>query len=177
VTSLPEALSEHKSLVGLVQRLQEEHQRWRTSAFPKIDQRFHLLERLPEGARPAWLEPLRRVFLRLWDELEGHLRREENVLFPAIVQAERGLAGSPGPLPSFGSMRHPVAMMESEHAGIERLLEQMGEIAGGYWLPQDANVNLRALLQELRTLEAAVREHTALENEILFPRAVKLQGS
>jgi iron-sulfur cluster repair protein YtfE (RIC family) len=51
------------------------------------------------------LFPLQQSFLALKDELEVHLRKEEMVLFPHILQTEEARrTNTPGPCSCFGSM-------------------------------------------------------------------------
>jgi regulator of cell morphogenesis and NO signaling len=152
---------------SLIQRLVREHRRWRSRDFPLI---AHLFEEAQstEG-QPPCLAPLRSAFLRLCAEMEGHMTREEDVLFPAIleVQTETQAAGK-----GFGSIRNPIGMIEQEHDWETERLEKMREIARGYLLPEEADEKLRLLFRELEALEAAMHAHTRLESSILFARAL-----
>src|SRR6266496_1961847 len=75
------------STESLVQRLIREHRRWRSKDFPLI---FHLFDEVQsaDGAQPPCLESLRKAFHRLCAEMEGHMTREEHVVFPAILDAQ-----------------------------------------------------------------------------------------
>jgi regulator of cell morphogenesis and NO signaling len=103
------------------------------------------------------------------------MRKEESVLFPAIVRLEAQTADS-GTLPreSFGSLRHPLSMMEHEHDDVAQYLDEMRDLTYGYSAPEDAGLNLRNLYQELAALEADIHAHVHLENNILFARAAQL---
>ena len=152
----------------IVQRLLREHRRWRSKDFPLITHLFDEAQSAA-GEQPPCLAPLRTAFHRLYAEMEGHMTREEHVLFPAILQAhqQRASAGN-----TFGSIRNPIGMLEQEHDWEAERLEKMREIAQGYQLPENAHEMLRLLFRELEALEAAMHAHTRLESSILFARAL-----
>jgi regulator of cell morphogenesis and NO signaling len=159
-------------LADLIEYLKDAHQCWLTHDLPWIDHLIgrHLLDCKASVGEPDRSIPvLRRVFLRLRTDLEQHLRDEENVLFPAILELEQALAeGRGGPAPD------PVLMIEQDHEIDARLWDELREIAYGYVAAEDAPQGIRALYQELGTLENAVHEHTHLENNVLFPRVIRM---
>lgn len=119
--------------------------------------------------------PLRRVFFRFQFELEEHMNREENFVFPAITALENGSADIPLDLFSFGSLRNPISMLEHEHASMAQFLDEMRDLTYGYALPPNASPNPRAVYQDLETLEADMHTYIHVENNILFPRALRLE--
>jgi regulator of cell morphogenesis and NO signaling len=164
-------------LKSLVEHLVRDHRSWRIKDFPLIQDLFDRIEDMAGSMQPSGLVSLRRAFYRLRAEMEGHMSREENVLFPAIVDAERQAGASPTPSKSaFGSIRNPITMLEDDHDEDDRLLAAVREAAHGYQLPEPANENLRILFHELQALEAAMHAHTHLESSILFARALKAGG-
>jgi len=153
---------------SIVQRLVREHRRWRSRDFPLITHLFDEMQST-EVAQPPCLAPLRKAFHRLYIEMEGHMSREEQVLFPAILEAQ---SKAEPPEKGFGSIRNPIDMLEQEHDWEGERLQRMREIAQGYQLPDHANEKLRLLFRELEALEAAMHAHTRLESSILFARAL-----
>lgn len=155
----------------IVERLRREHRRWRSKDFPLIAHLFDEVQSAEE--QPPCLAPLRTAFHRLCAEMEGHMSREEDLLFPAILRAESGdKIETPAAKASFGSVRNPIGMVEQEHDWEAERLEKMREIARDYRLPEDANEKLHLLFRELEALEAAMHAHTHLESSILFARAL-----
>jgi regulator of cell morphogenesis and NO signaling len=118
------------------------------------------------------------VFAELRNELEGHLNKEETLLFPAIVAYERA-AGANQPLPPtrFGTVANPIRVMEAEHESAGAALTSIREITGGFAIPEYACVTYRALMTGLQELEQDLHMHIHLENNILFPRAAELGKS
>ena len=162
-------------LKSLVEHLVRDHRSWRVKEFPLIEHLFDRIEDSPESQQPTCLTSLRRAFYRLRAEIEGHMSREENVLFPAIVDAEHGSAGRAAvPRPAFGSMLNPITILEDDHDEDERLLAAVREAAHGYRVPEAADESVRILFRELQALEAAMHAHTRLESSILFARALRL---
>jgi len=156
------------SAASIVQRLLREHRRWRSNDFPLIAHLFDEAQSA-EGGQPPCMAPLRIAFHRLHAEMEGHMMREEQVLFPAILDSQtQAEAAEKG----FGSIRNPIGMLEQEHDWEAERLEKMRKIAGDYELPENAHEKLRLLFRELEALEAAMHAHTRLESSILFARAL-----
>jgi regulator of cell morphogenesis and NO signaling len=127
------------------------------------------------GKSPAF-EPIRVAFSELADSIQGHLAKEENLLFPAVAalsSADRAGRGRP-PLP-FATILHPIRVMEAEHVRIENALEQLCELALEVPEPDAAAPAWRQCLSDLSHLDADLREHHQLENEILFPAALDLE--
>jgi regulator of cell morphogenesis and NO signaling len=157
-----------KSAGNIVQRLLREHRRWRSKDFPLIAHLFDEVQNT-DGEQPQCLAPLRNAFHRLCAEMEGHMTREEHVLFPAILEAQTQADAAEK---SFGSIRNPIGMLEQEHDWESERLEKMREIARDYQLSENAHEKLRLLFRELEALEAAMHAHTRLESSILFARAL-----
>jgi regulator of cell morphogenesis and NO signaling len=164
-------------LKSLVEHLVRDHRSWRAREFPLIEHLFDRIEHSPGSPQPAFLTSLRRAFYRLRAEIEGHMSREENVLFPAIVDVEHGSAGGAAVRRStFGSIRNPITMLEDDHDEDERLLAAVREAAHGYEVPEAAGESVRVLFHELQALEAAMHAHTRLESSILFARALRMSA-
>ena len=66
-------------------------------------------------------------------------------------------------------------MLEHEDAGA--LLGQMRRITSNYTIPPDACISYQTLYEALDAFEKDLHQHIHLENNILFPRAVEMEGS
>jgi regulator of cell morphogenesis and NO signaling len=64
--------------------------------------------------------------------------------------------------------------MEYEHKEVAAALTQVHRLTDDFTLPTDACNSFRALYDGLKDLEADLREHIHLENNILFARAIEL---
>lgn len=116
------------------------------------------------------------IFQALAESLVPHIRKEELVLFPYIRTLEAAFAGdSQAAAPHFGTVANPIRMMMADHEEDGERLRLMREIAGDYTLPEGACPSFTALYAGLQDLERDLHRHIHLENNVLFPAAVKLE--
>ena len=117
-----------------------------------------------------------REFARVKQELEGHMVKEEQILFPYIKRLAAskllGVAGTPSP---FGSIRNPIAMMEAEHESAGATMDAVQSLSGRYTPPEDACMTFRTLYRELDDFERDLHTHIHLENNLLHPKAIRLE--
>ena len=106
-------------------------------------------------------------------ELTHHFSCEENVLFPHIERLEKG---GQQVHPVFANIQQPVTKMIMDHNQTGDELRTLREAANDYVPPPDACTTFRALYRALEELERDLHRHIHLENNILFPRALKLEG-
>jgi regulator of cell morphogenesis and NO signaling len=129
------------------------------------------------GKNHPELFQVQEIFSALAEELSVHLMKEEQVLFPHIVRMEESvLAGEPAPPAMFGTVVNPVRMMMQEHDGAGDALRALRSVTSDYTLPDDACISYRTLYQALQGFESDLHQHIHLENNILFPRAVAMEG-
>lgn len=112
------------------------------------------------------------VIGRLAADLMPHMQKEEMILFPFIEALENGTQ------PPFGppSVAMPVSVMNVEHEKAEGLLAELRCVTSGYNLPEDACLSYRALYEGLQNFEADLEQHIHLETNVLFPKALELEG-
>lgn len=108
-------------------------------------------------------------------ELMSHMQKEEKVLFPYIKALETTTEGKPAQADVLGSVQAPINMMEMEHEMVGKNLETIREITNGYHLPEDACASYSLLYRILQEFEDDLHLHIHLENNILFPKALKLE--
>lgn len=108
----------------------------------------------------------------------SHMMKEEQILFPHIVRiANAAAAGQTAPTAPFGSVDHPIKMMEQEHESAGHALLEIRELTSGFTVPDDACATYAVCLQELEAFERDLHAHVHLENNILFPKASALEAS
>jgi regulator of cell morphogenesis and NO signaling len=122
------------------------------------------------------LTSLRSDFHALGQELSTHMMKEEMVLFPYIERMEESLLSGEPILPApFGTVENPVAKMLHEHDSAANLLRHMRGLSNGYTPPDGACTSYKALYWALAEFERDLHLHVHLENNILFPRAIKIE--
>ena len=128
------------------------------------------------GGGHAEVLTVQQVFGELNAELLPHMMKEEQVLFPYVEELEARSASDPRPQSCFGSIANPIRMMLFEHETAGEKLVQLRAATNGYALPPDACLSFRALYERLEDLEQDLHRHIHLENNILFPRALRLEA-
>lgn len=92
------------------------------------------------------------------DHLMSHQRREEEVLFPLMLDG-----GHP-------MIRHPITRMEEEHRDVAEQLVHIAALTNDFTPPADACRTWKALCCACQEICDDLREHMRLENDLLFPR-------
>lgn len=117
------------------------------------------------------------LFQDLCNELIPHMQKEEAVLFPYIEDMERAVnSGSTKPVPFFGTVANPVRMMMMEHETAGEVLQGIRRLSGGFVVPEGVCISYETLYKALEAFEQDLHQHIHLENNILFPRAVEMEG-
>lgn len=129
------------------------------------------------GAEQPFLASVQVAVMELREELEAHLAKEECVLFPYIASLEKAALGEGRPAAAcFGTVAHPIRMMEFEHHSACGKLQALRGLTSGYAPPPESCVSFRVLYASLMAIEADLRVHIALENEVLHPAALELES-
>lgn len=161
------------SAAELVDHIVSKHHAYMKRELPRI---AALLARVERAHRPHidMLEDLEKTFVQLRQEIEIHLEKEEQVLFPLIREIEAGKEGGAAP-GGRHSVRGPIGQMEFEHQSAGAALARLRQITNDYTLPEDACESFSALYDGLKAIEADLHEHIHLENNILFPKAGEME--
>ncbi len=130
------------------------------------------------GDRHRELWKIQALFKKLAFELNLHLVKEEDTLFPMIDRMEEAADGHTAPPKfTFGTLQSPISMMILEHDETGGELMQIRVATRGYQPPDNDIVKVRALYQGLKEFEEDMHRHVALEDYILFPRIIRLEKS
>ncbi|MBM3990507.1 MAG: iron-sulfur cluster repair protein YtfE [Planctomycetes bacterium] len=184
--SLAKACAEHKlDLDALLSELRAEEQRtesfeqWDERALPQLVEHllanFHLRHReeLPRliaaarkvesvhGEKSSCPKGLAAHLEHMAEELEDHMQKEEQVLFPMVLAGRGAMAAM------------PVQVLEMEHNDHALNLQRSRALAHGFVPPSEACGTWRALYLGLEAFERDVMQHIHLENNVLFPRTLR----
>jgi regulator of cell morphogenesis and NO signaling len=173
--------SEHKnldniSLKELIDHIINEHHAFLKKELPRLKGLREKVYRAHQQKHGPMLESVGRIFQKLRTDIEMHLAKEEQILFPAIKQIENYIEqGGSEPEMHCGSITNPISQMEYEHEVAGSLLAEIRKSTSDYEPPTDACESFKALYDGLRELQDNLHEHIHKENNILFPKAVKLE--
>lgn len=96
----------------------------------------------------------------LYEDLDSHMKKEENILFPLIKNGQGSFA------------LRPINVMMFEHGEHLSNLRGLRRLTNDFNIPEDACGSWRALYDGVSTLERELMEHMALEDYLLFPKAL-----
>ena len=116
------------------------------------------------------------IFTAVKDEMEQHMQKEEVILFPGIKEAERQLAEWTEIIINNTSLLAPISVMEQEHDHAGSAMAEIRQLTNNYNLPDDACTTYKLSFAALQAFELDLHQHVHLENNILFPKALRLFG-
>lgn len=156
------------SLTEAVDHLLETHHTYLKEALPRL---AALIEKVvaAHGENHPELKTVQGTFVELRADLEPHLIKEEQVLFPIIkvLESSAGQADF-----HCGSVLNPIRVMQMEHERATTLFEKIRAITGNFKVPEDGCNSYRQLYTGLDELEIDTLLHIKKENEILFPQVL-----
>lgn len=151
---------DHAPLGELVAHVLARHHRPLDAELPRLDGLVRKVARVHHDRDPAGFDRLVGLWEALCEDLEPHMMKEERILFPAILAGRGRDVGG------------PVSVMHADHDALGEILVGLRDLTGDYTPPADACGSWRALYQGLSDLEADLKLHIHLENNVLFPRAL-----
>lgn len=95
----------------------------------------------------------------LRSNLEQHMMKEENILFPMLLQGQRAMAGG------------PINVMRHEHDEHALAISGLAHLTHDMQPPKGACTTWRALYRGIETFIADLKQHIHLENNVLFERS------
>ncbi len=159
------------SLTELIDHIETTHHQYLRSELPRLGE---LVKKVSSahGEKDPRLREVAKAFFPMAEELLGHMLKEEQILFPMARELEVGES-----VPEFhcGSVANPIRQMESEHDQAGAALELLRELTDGYVPPDWACRSYQAMLSALADLEYDLHRHIHKENNVLFPRVLKME--
>jgi len=152
------------------------HHRYVRENIPLLSEFTAKVARVHGHANPEVIEIADR-FAKVASEMTQHMMKEEGILFPYIKRLERtNRSGQSSQTPPFGTVKNPIRMMEHEHDQVGTLMHEIHALSSDYTPPEHACNTYRVAYFKLNEFEQDLHTHIHLENNILFPRAVALEG-
>lgn len=157
---VPEQLDDCHLIEYILTRYHDVHR----EQLPEVIRLAQRVERVHAG-HPACPAGLSAHLQQMEQDLEGHMAKEEQILFPMITRGMVGMAVT------------PVTVMRQDHDDHGEALDRILAITGDLVLPEGACNTWRALYTGLQALRNDLMEHIHLENNVLFDRIDgKLEG-
>lgn len=148
----------------LIDYIVNTHHAYLKKSLPEISQLTTMILRV-HGVNHSDLFKVHKQFSTLKTELEQHLIKEEEILFPLIKEYEK--------IPStdlLNKIRTVIKETEEEHEAAGDILKELRKITNDYMVPEDGCGSYKKTFEWLQELEADLFQHIHLENNILFKR-------
>lgn len=152
------------------------HHSYLTVNFPEICQ---TIERFTKGHVQKYpeLKELLTWLLALRDNLLPHIEEENQIIFPYIKQIVHAYESrEPYAALLVRTLRKPVEnLMHHEHEYIGKYLHKIRALTNNYTPPSACCVTHRVSFLKLKELDGDLVQHIHLENNILFPKAIRME--
>lgn len=149
----------------LIDHIVNTHHAYLNQELPRLSENVTKILRVHGVHHGAVLSKVHKLFHSLKMDLEQHLIKEEEILFPLIKEYEKNPTDSLLP-----KIRETIQDIENEHTAAGDILKEIRSITEQYVTPADACTTFRSTYQRLEELESDLFQHIHLENNILFPR-------
>ncbi|MFK8060463.1 MAG: hemerythrin domain-containing protein [Polaribacter sp.] len=109
------------------------------------------------------------------EEILEHIKNEETIIFPYIKELielekrkiHKNISTSP--------LDNSIKGIEDEHSKIGLAFKRISELTNNYTIPENVCASFKLLYIKLQNFDEELQEHIHIENNILFPRAKKLE--
>jgi regulator of cell morphogenesis and NO signaling len=162
----------HFPLRVIVDYVRKTHTYYLNKKLLEIEQTIHLLVSAYPSAHPLLLL-LHNFYRDYKSHLIKHIEMEERDLLPYIVELER-LAEGEGKVKPAPTMT--VKAFISQHHDTEKDLEDVRNTILNYSPPTDNQTLYRILLSQLQVFEKDMAIHARIEDDVLLPRALRLEN-
>ena len=152
------------SFSELIDYIENTHHVFVKRVLPEISEYTTAILRA-HGLNHSFLFKVHKLFHSLKMELDQHLIKEEELLFPLIRKYESG--NDPEVL---AKVKTVMSEIEEEHEGAGDVLKELRKISDDYTVPDDGCTTFYKAYELLQELEADLFRHIHLENNILFLR-------
>lgn len=164
---------EKMSLTQLCEYIVQTHHAYVKNEMPQIYAYLHKVTS-KHGDRHPELYKIFQTFAAVKEEMEGHMKKEELILFPRIKELEKLANSENGQFQmNIGYLQSPINVMEHEHDHAGTQLNEIRILTNDYTPPQDACTTYRLSFAALQAFELDLHQHVHLENNVLFPKAIE----
>lgn len=112
---------------------------------------------------------IEKLFSILNIELNQHLKKEEEVLFPAIKEALKSNSEKPKKI-----IISEIERMKGEHEYAGGAIDKINVLSNNYQVPNDGCNTYKLTYMLLKELEDDLHIHVHLENNIIYPKSLIL---
>lgn len=154
-----------KSSEELINHIVETHHGETFRLLKEIDPLMVKVFRVHFSHDPELLMKVHSLFGKLKCELEEHLLKEENILFPLMIKYDQAKDKE-----EKKEIEEDIRIIVNEHEAAGDILKELAEVTDDYKVPEWGCISFKLLYDYLHDLEKDLFIHIHKENNILFPR-------
>ena len=154
-----------KSSEELISHIVETHHGETFRLLKEIDPLMVKVFRVHFSHDPELLMKVHSLFGKLKCELEEHLLKEENILFPLMIKYDQAKDKE-----EKKEIEEDIRIIVNEHEAAGDILKELAEVTDDYKVPEWGCISFKLLYNYLHDLEKDLFIHIHKENNILFPR-------
>ena len=154
-----------KSSEELISHIVETHHGETFRLLREIDPLMVKVFRVHFSHDPELLMKVHSLFGKLKCELEEHLLKEENILFPLMIKYDQAKDEK-----EKKEIEEDIRIIVNEHEAAGDILKELAEVTDDYKVPEWGCISFKLLYDYLHDLEKDLFKHIHKENNILFPR-------
>ncbi|PVE17254.1 iron-sulfur cluster repair di-iron protein [Clostridium perfringens] len=154
-----------KSSEELISHIVETHHGETFRLLREIDPLMVKVFRVHFSHDPELLMKVHSLFGKLKCELEEHLLKEENILFPLMIKYDQAKDKE-----EKKEIEEDIRIIVNEHEAAGDILKELAEVTDDYKVPEWGCISFKLLYDYLHDLEKDLFIHIHKENNILFPR-------
>ncbi|EJT5927252.1 iron-sulfur cluster repair di-iron protein [Clostridium perfringens] len=154
-----------KSSEELISHIVETHHRETFRLLKEIDPLMVKVFRVHFSHDPELLMKVHILFGKLKCELEEHLLKEENILFPLMIKYDKAKNEK-----EKKEIEEDIRIIVNEHEAAGDILKELAEVTDDYKVPEWGCISFKLLYDYLHDLEKDLFIHIHKENNILFAR-------
>jgi regulator of cell morphogenesis and NO signaling len=159
-----------RSMTELIDYVVNKHHSFMREELPITAQLLNKILKVHYIDSGGLLSKLNKLFSNLKMEIEEHLIKEEELLFPLIKEYEKNPSDK-----ELAKVLKVMSEIENEHENAGDILKEMRRITKGYIVPETGCSSFERTYQKMQEIEADLFKHIHLENNILFERLKKQQ--
>ncbi len=160
---------ENASFSDLIDHVVNTHHAYLNEVLPKLSQLTKTIYRV-HGSNHSELSKVYKLFHALKMELEEHLIKEEEIVFPLIKEYESNSSAE-----TLDKALKTIEELEKEHDAAGDIIKELRKITDNYTIPSDGCESYNLTYRGLELLESDIFQHIHLENNIMFPKFAELK--
>lgn len=154
-------------LAELVEHVLNTHHSFLRETLPVVTRQLDRVVTV-HGSKHPELAKAQSVFKGFVDDMNQHMEKEEQLLFPVI-----STLGGSQEHPDAGKLEGLIETLEAEHDHSGKDMTTIRRLLNDYEPPEGACGTYRAVLKGLEDIELDTQQHVLAENSIMFPKAIK----